>query len=82
MLALALVFYLQSTLTERFAEAATSSGGRTGAFARVIESHDSAGLNDTERFPMQSVYKLPIAMAASRAASPAVEFFTNTATAR
>ena len=64
MLAMVLVLSLQApALADRFAEAATTSGGRTGAFARVLESHDSAGLNDTERFPMQSVYKLPIAMA-------------------
>jgi beta-lactamase class A len=62
--AIAFALYLQSaSLTDRFADAASSSGGRTGAFARVLETHDGAGLNDTERFPMQSVYKLPIAMA-------------------
>jgi beta-lactamase class A len=52
-----------ATLSGRFADIAAMSGGRFGVFAQVIESGDSAGLNDTERFPMQSVYKLPIAMA-------------------
>ena len=54
---------LTLTLTDQFAEIAKSSGGPTGVFAQVIESGDGAGLNETERFPMQSVYKLPIAMA-------------------
>jgi beta-lactamase class A len=62
---IALLVVLQSSapLSGKFAEMATSSGGRVGVFAQVIGSHDEAGLNDTERFPMQSVYKLPIAMA-------------------
>jgi beta-lactamase class A len=51
------------SLSDQFAGIAAASGGRLGVFAQVIESGDSAGLNDTERFPMQSVYKLPIAMA-------------------
>jgi beta-lactamase class A len=51
------------TLSNQFADIAARSGGSLGVFAQVIESGDSAGLNDTERFPMQSVYKLPIAMA-------------------
>jgi len=50
-------------LSTQFAEIAARSGGRLGVFAQVIESGDAAGLNETERFPMQSVYKLPIAMA-------------------
>jgi beta-lactamase class A len=52
-----------ATLSNQFADIATRSGGHLGVFAQVIESGDSAGLNDTARFPMQSVYKLPIAMA-------------------
>jgi beta-lactamase class A len=64
MYAIALILVLQSTtLTDRFAEAAKTSGGTTGVFAQVLESNERAGLNDTVRFPMQSVYKLPIAMA-------------------
>jgi beta-lactamase class A len=52
-----------ATLSSQFAGIAAQSGGRLGVFAQVVESGDGAGLNDTERFPMQSVYKLPIAMA-------------------
>jgi beta-lactamase class A len=51
------------TLPNQFADIATRSGGRLGVFAQILESGDEAGLNDTERFPMQSVDKLPIAMA-------------------
>jgi beta-lactamase class A len=51
------------TLSNQFADIATRSGGRLGVFAQILESGDEAGLNDTERFPMQSVDKLPIAMA-------------------
>jgi beta-lactamase class A len=54
---------LALTLTDQFAAIAQTSGGRIGVFAHVIESDQNAGLNETERFPMQSVYKLPIAMA-------------------
>jgi beta-lactamase class A len=63
LIALIIVLQASSPLSGTIAEMATSSGGRVGVFAQVIESHDEAGLNDTERFPMQSVYKLPIAMA-------------------
>lgn len=52
-----------ATLSSQFAAIAAGSGGRLGVFAQVVESGDGAGLNETERFPMQSVYKLPIAMA-------------------
>jgi beta-lactamase class A len=50
-------------LPARFAEIAGRCGGELGVFAQVIGTPDSAGLNETSRFPMQSVYKLPIAMA-------------------
>jgi beta-lactamase class A len=37
--------------------------GRVGVTATVLETGDTVSLNANERFPMQSVYKLPIAMA-------------------
>jgi beta-lactamase class A len=63
--AIALVFLLQSSapLADQFAAIAKSSGGRVGVFVQLLESNESAGLNEAEQFPMQSVYKLPIAMA-------------------
>src|SRR4029079_5731725 len=62
---ISLLVVLQSSapLADHFTAIAKTSGGGVGVFAQVIESHDSAGLAETERFPMQSVYKLPIAMA-------------------
>ncbi|HKX31715.1 MAG TPA: class A beta-lactamase, subclass A2 [Blastocatellia bacterium] len=44
-------------------EIAGSSQGRVGAAVLLLESGKSAEINGDERFPMQSVYKLPIAMA-------------------
>ena len=52
------------TLTARFADLAKASGGRVGIRVESIEAGPAPQeLNGGERFPMQSVYKLPIAMA-------------------
>jgi beta-lactamase class A len=51
------------TLADRFAELAKTSGGHLGVCAQAIEGGGAEQLNGNERFPMQSVYKLPIAMA-------------------
>ena len=51
------------TLQTQFADIARTLDGTVGIYARVLESGEAAGLNDAGRFPMQSVYKLPIAMA-------------------
>lgn len=61
MLAAAAVLAL--TLTERFAEIAKTCGGRLGVAVQAIEDGTPQELNGDERFPMQSVYKLPISMA-------------------
>jgi len=45
---------------EQIAEAAQ---GRVGVAAVVLETGESISLDQNERFPMQSVYKLPIGMA-------------------
>jgi len=65
LVALALLVGLQSSaaLTDQFATIAKTSGGQVGVFAQVLDTAETAGMNDAERFPMQSVYKLPIAMA-------------------
>jgi beta-lactamase class A len=60
---LAAAITLALTLTERFAELAKTSGGRVGIAVQAIEGGEAPELNGSERFPMQSVYKLPIAMA-------------------
>jgi len=52
------------TELQRQIEAITSAaGGRVGVSALVLETGESVSLNGDKRFPMQSVYKLPIAMA-------------------
>lgn len=50
-------------LAARLADIGSRCGGELGVFAQIIGTADSAGLNETHRFPRQSVYKLPIAMA-------------------
>src|SRR5438034_8289154 len=50
-------------LEKKFAEIAKEAKGRVGVAAVVIETGDAAFLNADEHYPMQSVYKLPIAMA-------------------
>jgi len=54
---------LALTLTERFADLQKASGGRLGISVQAVDGGDTHELNGGERFPMQSVYKLPIAMA-------------------
>lgn len=51
------------TLVDRFVELARTSGGRLGVCAQAVEGGGAEQLNGSERFAMQSVYKLPIAMA-------------------
>ncbi len=50
-------------LEKQIAEIAKEAKGKVGVAAVLLETGDSAGLNAGEQFPMQSVYKLPIAMA-------------------
>jgi beta-lactamase class A len=60
---IAAALVLTITLAERFAELAKTSGGRVGIAVQAVDGGDLQELNGNERFPMQSVYKLPIAMA-------------------
>lgn len=50
-------------LEQQIANIAEEAKGKVGAAAVVIETGDAAMLNADQHFPMQSVYKLPIAMA-------------------
>lgn len=52
-----------SDLETRIADIAKKAGGKVGVAAILLETGDFAGLNADQQFPMQSVYKLPIAMA-------------------
>jgi beta-lactamase class A len=53
-------------LRARMEEIARETGGPVGAAAVVIEGGRAVSFNGARRFPMQSVYKLPIAMAVLR----------------
>lgn len=50
-------------LRQEFQRLATPARGRVGAAALRLENGELVSLNGTSPFPMQSVYKLPIAMA-------------------
>lgn len=57
----------QNKLREQVEQIAALARGRLGAAVMVVETGESlVALNAGERFPMQSVYKLPIAMAVLR----------------
>jgi beta-lactamase class A len=53
-------------LTVLIEKTAGAAKGRVGAFAVVLETGESVSLDENGRYPMQSVYKLPIAMAVLR----------------
>jgi beta-lactamase class A len=50
-------------LQKEFEEIAHDANGRVGVAIMLLESRESLELRGDERFPMHSVYKLPIAMA-------------------
>ncbi|CAN5567382.1 class A beta-lactamase [soil metagenome] len=50
-------------LEKQIAAIASEAKGKVGVAAIVLETGESATSNADQRFPMQSVYKLPIAMA-------------------
>jgi beta-lactamase class A len=60
------LFQVSSSLTSQFAQISRKAEGRVGVAVSLIESGESHGLRSVEKFPMQSVFKLPIAMAVLR----------------
>lgn len=50
-------------LQKQIEQIAAAAKGRVGVAAEVLETGESISLNPHDQFPMQSVYKLPIAMA-------------------
>lgn len=50
-------------LRDRIEQISQAAQGRVGVTATVLETGESVSLNGNQRFPMQSVYKFPIAMA-------------------
>lgn len=55
-----------SDLQKRIEAIAAKAKGKVGVAATVLETGEQVFLNQSERFPMQSVYKLPIATAILR----------------
>jgi beta-lactamase class A len=53
-------------LSTQFAEIARAASGKVGVSMMVLETGERASYHGNGRFPMQSVYKFPIAMAALR----------------
>ncbi len=53
----------QNTLQSKIKEIAKNINGNVGVCALVMETGKSISFNGAKRFPMQSVYKFPIAMA-------------------
>jgi beta-lactamase class A len=51
------------SLESRFAQISRAAQGKVGAAVMLLETSETAALNPGERYPMQSVYKLPIGMA-------------------
>jgi beta-lactamase class A len=56
----------QQTLVDQWRSIAPEAKGTVGVAALVIETGESAAMNDSGHFPTQSVYKLPISMAILR----------------
>jgi beta-lactamase class A len=65
---LPLLFFLASPTP--FESIAAAAHGHVGASARLVETGESLSFHGGEHFPMQSVYKLPIAMAVLHANLP------------
>ncbi|WP_310417206.1 class A beta-lactamase [Chamaesiphon sp. OTE_8_metabat_110] len=53
----------RNKLRGRIEQISKTAQGRMGVTATVLETGESVSLNGNQRFPMQSVYKFPIAMA-------------------
>jgi len=53
----------QPDLQKEIERIASTARGRVGVSASVLETGETISLNSQDRFPMQSVYKLPIGMA-------------------
>ncbi len=55
-----------SDLRQRIGTIAEEARGHVGVAAAVLETGELIGLNERDKFPMQSVYKLPILWPCSR----------------
>ena len=62
-LALLLAAHPAAGLRAEMEGIAAAAQGRVGAAVMIVETGEAVSLHGTDRFPMQSVYKLPIGMA-------------------
>ncbi len=62
-ISISLTSHGQNTLQLQIEELAKSTSGNLGVYATIIETGEAVSYNDDKHFPMQSVYKFPIAMA-------------------
>jgi beta-lactamase class A len=62
-LLLSLSLQPDSSLSQQFDAIARQVSGVVGVHVELLQASEVAGLHNDDRFPMQSVYKLPIAMA-------------------
>jgi beta-lactamase class A len=53
----------RNKLRQQIKQISETARGRVGVTATVLETGESVSLNGNQRFPMQSVYKFPIALA-------------------
>lgn len=63
LLAIPAVAQDKAALRKKIIDAAAGCSGRVGVAVKLLETGDTLSYLGTERFPMQSVYKLPISMA-------------------
>lgn len=63
MLVPSLLFFALAQTPSDFLHIARQTEGKLGVFAQIVESGIPLDFHGSDRFPMQSVYKLPIAMA-------------------
>ena len=57
---------IDAGLQKQIEQIAVEAKGKVGVRAEILETGETVSLNGAERFPMQSVYKLPIGMAIFR----------------
>jgi len=58
-----ITYEIGDELNKQFEQISSAASGRVGVAVELIETRESASFRGYEQFPMQSVYKLPIAMA-------------------
>ena len=61
--ALSLALRYPASLEASIADIARTASGRVGVAVALLETGETVSVHGNDRYPMQSVYKLPIAMA-------------------